>query len=247
MAWICDFPTSFTWRPTNGRLIPKAHCNDNNEWHLISMCPHVSPLTKKCMSTNVCSRVLTWWCLTNTESILWTQLGLVLGKSCAVAPKLTPLIGKAKPIQSAKIAYSPLICCQTLTSLVMIFLALQAPTTTPGFLLLKSPMFPPLFLLRVMQFVTHHHWRHRRPNHVVLAPVLCADRTVTPSKQRLRCTYSVCVLFVSLLSLCHLCFCLMQRPFSVHAQLRHAVTHHSACFLQQPFTASLLFFSRYHL
>ena len=47
--------------------------------------------------------------------------------------------------------------------------------------------------------------------------------------------------FVSLLSLCHLCFCLMQRPFSVHAQLRHAVTHHSACFLQQPFTASLLF------
>jgi len=27
--------------------------------------------------------------------------GLVLGKSCAVAPKLTPLIGKAKPAQSA--------------------------------------------------------------------------------------------------------------------------------------------------
>ena len=49
------------------------------------------------------------------------------------------------------------------------------------------------------------------------------------------------VLFVSLLSLCHLCFCLMQRPFSVHAQLRHAITHHSACFLQQRFTASLLF------
>jgi len=52
----------------------------------------------------------------------------------------------------------------------------------------------------------------------------------------------LCFFFVSLLSLCHLCFCLMHRPFSVHAQLRHAVTHHSACFLQQPFTASLYFF-----
>ena len=59
----------------------------------------------------------------------------------------------------------------------------------------------------------------------------------------LSCTYSVCVLFVSLLSLCPLCFYLLQHPFSVHAQLRHAVTHHSACFLQQPFTAFLFFFS----
>ena len=37
------------------------------------------------------------------------------------------------------------------------------------------------------------------------------------------------------------CFCLMHRPFSVHAQLRHAVRHHSVFFLQQPFTASLFF------
>ena len=87
MAWICDFPTSFTWRPTNGRLIPKAHCNDNNEWHLISMCPHVSQLTKKYMSTNVCSRVLTWWFLTNTKSIPWTHLGLVLWKVLRRGPK----------------------------------------------------------------------------------------------------------------------------------------------------------------
>ena len=47
--------------------------------------------------------------------------------------------------------------------------------------------------------------------------------------------------FVSLLSLCHLCFCLLQRPFSVHAQLRHAVTHHSAFFLQQRFNEFTLF------
>ena len=53
----------------------------------------------------------------------------------------------------------------------------------------------------------------------------------------------MCIFFISLLSLCHLCFCLLQRPFSVHTQLRHAATHHSACFLQQPFTASLFFFS----
>ena len=54
--------------------------------------------------------------------------------------------------------------------------------------------------------------------------------------------YILCLFFfVSLLSLCHLCFCLMQRPFSVHAQLRHAVTHHSAFFLQQRFNASMLF------
>jgi len=145
------------------------------------------------------------------------------GKSCAVAPKVTSLIGKAKPTQSASIAYSPLICYQTLTSLVMMFLALQAPTTTPGFLLLKCPMFPPLFLLRAMPFVTH-----RRTNHVILAPVLCAGRTVTPRKQRLPCLvqtlfvfclfhcvffFFLCFFFVSLLSLCHLCFCVMQRPF----------------------------------
>jgi len=57
----------------------------------------------------------------------------------------------------------------------------------------------------------------------------------------LSCTYSVCVLFVSLLSLCPLCFYLLQHPFSVHAQLRHAVTHHSAFFLQQRFNAFMLF------
>jgi len=121
------------------------------------------------------------------------------------------------------------------------FLALQAPTTTPGFLLLKCPMFPLLFLLRAMQFVTHLRWRHRRPNHVILEPVLYADRTVIPRKQRLPCLVHTLCFYVSLLSLCHLCFCLMQRPFSVHAQHRHAVTHNSACFLQQRFNAFTLF------
>jgi len=83
------------------------------------------------------------------------------------------------------------------------FLALQAPTTTPGFLLLKCPMFTPLCLLRAMQFVPHLRWRHRRPNHVILAPVLCADQTVTPRKQRLPCL--VHTLFVFCLFHCCLC------------------------------------------
>ena len=72
-------------------------------------------------------------------------LGLVLGISYAVAPKLASLMGKATPTQSASIAYSPLIRCQTLTNLVMMFLVLQAPTTTAGFLLPKCPRFPPSF------------------------------------------------------------------------------------------------------
>ena len=90
-------------------------------------------------------------------------------------------------------------------------------------------------------------WRHCRPNHVLLAPVLCADRTVTPRKQRLPClvhTLLVCISFVSLLSLCHLCFCLMQRSFLVHAQLRHAVTHHSAFFSPATFQRYSCSFTR---
>jgi len=76
------------------------------------------------------------------------------------------------------------------------FLALQPPTTTPGFLLLKCPMFHPLFLLRAMKFVTHLRWRRRRPNHVIPAPVLCADRTVTTrNSSGCRVLYIVCILF----------------------------------------------------
>jgi len=61
MAWICGYQTSFTRRPPNGGLISKPHCNDiNNEWHLISKWPHVSPLTKKSRSPNVCSRDDVW-------------------------------------------------------------------------------------------------------------------------------------------------------------------------------------------
>ena len=61
MAWICGYQTSFIRRPPNGGLISKPHCNDiNNEWHLISMWPHVSPLTKKSRSPNVCSRDDVW-------------------------------------------------------------------------------------------------------------------------------------------------------------------------------------------
>jgi len=97
-------PNQFYPTPNEWQTDPKPHCNDSNEWHLISMCPQVSQLTKMCMSINVCSRVLTSWCLTNTKSIPWTRLGLAL----------TPLIGKAKSTQSASIAYGPLICCQTL-------------------------------------------------------------------------------------------------------------------------------------
>jgi len=82
-------------------------------------------------------------------------LGLVLGISYAVAPKLASLMGKATPTQSASIAYSPLIRCQTLTNLVMMFLVLQAPTTTAGFCCPNVQGFPPHFLLQPMQFVTH--------------------------------------------------------------------------------------------
>ena len=45
-------------------------------------------------------------------------------------------------------------------------------------------------------------WRHRRPNHVILAPMLCADRTVTPRKQWLPClVHTLFVLFF------HSCLC----------------------------------------
>ena len=48
------FPTANEWQTD-----PQAALQCiNNEWHLISKCPHVSQLTKKCMSVNVCSRVL---------------------------------------------------------------------------------------------------------------------------------------------------------------------------------------------
>ena len=72
-------------------------------------------------------------------------LGLVLGISYAVAPKLASLMGKATPTQSASIAYSPLICCQSLTCLVMMFPALHALTTTQDFCRSTVPCFPLFF------------------------------------------------------------------------------------------------------
>jgi len=121
------------------------------------------------------------------------------------------------------------------------FLALQAPTTTPGFLLLKCPVFPLFFSSErcTMQFVTHLRRRHCCPNHVVLAPVLCADRTVTPRKERLPCL--VHTLFVFCLFHCCLCVIFAFVWCNVHfrstpssAMQLHIVLHF---FLQQRFNA----------
>jgi len=106
----------------------------------------------------------------------------------------------------------------------------------------------PLFLLRAM----HDAIRHPSPSTSLLSQprrtrtrvVRRPDRYTPKRAAALSCTYSVCILFVSLLSLCHLCFCLMQRPFSVHAQLRHAVTHRSAFFSPATFQRNSCSFTR---
>ena len=129
-----------------------------------------------------------------------------------------------------------------------------SPTTTPGFLLIKCPMFPPL-LLRAMQFVTHLRWRPRRPNYVILAPVLCADLTVTPRKQRLPCLVHTLCFF-----LFHCCLCVIFafvwciahfRSTLSSAMQSHIILHvfssnlspHPCFFLQLPSLAA----SRNHL
>jgi len=85
-------------------------------------------------------------------------------------------------------------------------------------------------------------WRHRRPNHVILAPMLCADRTVPfhPVNSDCLVLFILCVIFFTAVFV-HLRFYLLQRPLSVHDQLRHAPIHHSAFFLQRRFYASMLF------
>ena len=49
-------------------------------------------------------------------------------------------------------------------------------------------------------------WRHCRPNHVLLAPMLCADRTVTPHKQWLPCLVHILLVCVFLF---HCCLCVI--------------------------------------
>ena len=90
-------------------------------------------------------------------------------------------------------------------------------------------------------------WRHRRRNHVILAPMLCADRTVTPRKQWLPClvhsVYFVCftTVFVSSLLLFAATFIFGPRPAP-------SCSHTSFCkFSQATFHRIPVFFSRYHL
>ena len=79
-------------------------------------------------------------------------------------------------------------------------------------------------------------WRHRRPNHVILAPVSCVDRTVTArNSSGCRVLHIVCI-FLFHSSLFHLRFYLLQHPLSVHDQLRHAAIHHSAFRIFSPAT-----------
>jgi len=127
----------------------------------------------------------------------------------------------------------------------MMFLALQAPTTTPGFLLLKCPMFPLFFSCERCNSSPISVDVIAVPTTSYSHPCCAQTGPLLPVNSGCLVLYILCLcfFFVSLLFLCHLCVCLVHRPFSVHAQLRHAVTHHSACFLQQPFTASLFFFS----
>jgi len=54
------------------------------------------------------------------------------------------------------------------------------------------------------------------------------------------------VCFFSLLSLFHLCFGLLQRPFSVHAQLRHAATQTFRIFFSSKASPYSCSFSGYH-
>ena len=121
----------------------------------------------------------------------------------------------------------------------MIFLALQAPTSTPGFLRIKCHIFPPVFHLRVMQFVTHLRWRHRRPNHVVLAPVMFYSSGCLV-------LYIVCFCFTAVFVSSLLCS--INLTFLAHVQLRQAATHHSAFLLfSSKASPHPCFFSREHL